>query len=117
VIGRKNWWFLGQPQAAESRLRLFSIVGSANRHHLISDRYLKEVLRKLASARQQAPAELELGSERLLRCLPDGWSESHPDCVRQFRRDERADRSERERYNKARRRIEQRQAEQPVPAQ
>ena len=117
VIGRKNWLFLGHPQAAESRLRLFSIVSSANRHHLMLDRYLEDVLRELAWARQYAPAELELGSERLLRCLPDRWAESHPDCVRQFRREERADRSERERYNKARRRIEQRQAQQSAPAQ
>ena len=117
VIGRKNWLFLGHPQAAESRLRLFSIVSSANRHHLILDRYLEDVLRELAWARQHAPAELELGSERLLRCLPDRWAESHPDCARQFRREERTDRSERERYNKARRRIEQRQAKQPAPAQ
>lgn len=36
-----------------------------------------------------APAELELGSERLLRCLLGRWAESHPDGVRQFRREDR----------------------------
>ncbi len=70
VIGRKNWSFLGHPRAAESRLRLFSIVSSANRHHLMLDRYLEDVLRELAWARQHVSGELKFGSERLLRCRP-----------------------------------------------
>lgn len=113
TIGRKNWTFLGHPKAAESRLRLFSIVSSANRHHLMLDRYLEYVLRELFWARQHSPTELALDSDRLLRCLPDHWASANPDSIRQFRREEQTDRSERSRYLKARRRIEARQRRNP----
>lgn len=108
TIGRKNWMFLGHPRAAESRLRLFSIVSSANRHHLMLDRYLEYVLRELSWAKQHSPTELMLDSDRLLRCLPNRWAAANPDSIRQFRREEQADQSERSRYVKARRRIDAR---------
>ena len=113
TIGRKNWMFLGHPAAAASRLRLFSIVSSADRHLLHLDRYMEYVLRELSWARQHAPKELKLGSERLQRCLPDRWAKANPNHVHQFRQEERSDRSERSRYVKARRRIEERQKTAP----
>jgi hypothetical protein len=36
VIGRRNWTFLGHPQAAPGRLKLFSIASSAHRVSLCS---------------------------------------------------------------------------------
>ena len=117
TIGRKNWLFLGHPQAAESRMRLFSIISTADRHHLMLDQYLEYVLRELSWADQNANHELDLGSDRLLRCLPDRWAESNADKVRQFRREENADRSEKTRYTQARRRIEQREREKEKNAQ
>ncbi|XZE56949.1 IS66 family transposase [Planctomycetaceae bacterium SH139] len=87
TIGRKNWLFLGHPQAAESRMRLFSITSTADRHHLMLDQYLEYVLRELSWADQNAKHELALGSDRMIRCLPDRWAESNADNVRQFRRE------------------------------
>lgn len=106
--GRKNWMFLGHPRAASSRLRMFSIVSSAARHHLKLDKYLESVLRELAYATQHSPAELEIGSERLLGCLPDRWALAHPEFVKAFRREEQTDRAEQVRYTRARRRQAQR---------
>ena len=108
TIGRKNWMFLGHPRAASSRLRMFSIVSSAARHHLMLDKYLESVLRELAYATQHSPAELEIGSERLLGCLPDRWALAHPEFVKAFRREEQTDRAEQVRYTRARRRQAQR---------
>jgi len=55
--------FLGHPQAAESRLRLFTMVSRANRHPLMLDRYLEYVLRELSFARQHAAAEWSLAQQ------------------------------------------------------
>jgi transposase len=112
TIGRKNWLFFGHPDAAASRLRLFSIVSSAARHELKLEMYLESVLRELSWAAQKRPSELELDSELLLRCLPDRWAEAHPDGIRKERREEKADREERATYLRARRRLDRRKAKQ-----
>jgi hypothetical protein len=107
TIGRKNWMFLGHPakylRGCVGPLAMFSIVISAARHHLMLDKYLESVLRELANATQHSPAELEIGSERLLGCLPDRWVLAHPEFVKSFRREEQTDRAEQVRYTRARR--------------
>jgi hypothetical protein len=52
TVGRRNWLFLGHPQAAPGRMQLLSIVSSAQRHHLIIEEYLADVLRQWADARR-----------------------------------------------------------------
>jgi hypothetical protein len=74
TVGRANWLFLGHPRAAAGRLQLYSIVSSAHRHHLVLDDYLEDVLRKLADAQQNHPADLAPGSPYLLDLLPDRWA-------------------------------------------
>ena len=74
TVGRNNWQFLGHPKAAAGRLQLYSVVSSAHRHHLMIDDYLEDVLRKLADAQQNHPADLELGSPYLADLLPDRWA-------------------------------------------
>ena len=106
--GRANWMFLGHPQAASGRLRLYSIVSSAHRHHLVIDDYLEDVLTKLADARQNHPADLELGSPYLLDLLPDRWALAHARSVRQERVQEKEDLSDAKRERGARRRVEAR---------
>lgn len=71
--GRNNWLFLGHPRAASGRLQLFSIASSAPRHHLVMQDYLEDVLQKLADAKQNHPADLELGSPYLLELLKDSY--------------------------------------------
>ena len=43
TVGRKNWLFLGHPQAAAGRMELMSVVSSAHRHNLMVEDYLADV--------------------------------------------------------------------------
>ena len=90
TVGRNKWQFLGHPKAAAGRLRLYSVVSSAHRHHLMIDDYLEDVLRKLAVAQQNHPADLEPGSPYLANLLPDRWALAHPQSVREDRAEDRA---------------------------
>lgn len=90
TVGRNNWQFLGHPKAAAGRLRLYSIVSSAHRHHLMIDDYLEDVLRQLADAQQNHPADLKPGSPYLTNLLPDRWALAHPRSVREDRAEDRA---------------------------
>ena len=105
TVGRANWQFLGHPKAAAGRLRLYSIVSSAHRHHLVIDDYLEDVLRKLADAQQNHPADLETGSAYLLELLPDHWATAHPRSVRKDRAEDRAEVFELKRWRRARARM------------
>ena len=81
TIGRKNWMFLGSTEAAPGRMKLFSIVSSAQRHCLSIQDYLEDVLLKLSQAAQHRPQDLELGSPMLMSLLPDRWAATHPEHV------------------------------------
>jgi len=63
AIGRKNWLFAGNDQAAESHARLWTLIASAERHGLDPQRYLMSVLAKIG---QTPLSELE-------QFLPDQW--------------------------------------------
>ena len=105
TVGRTNWKFLGHPRAAAGRLRLVSIASSAVRNHLVVHDYLEDVLRKLADAAQNHPAQLTLGSEYLLDLLPDRWAAAHPQSVRHERIEEKKRVAENKRERRARRRL------------
>jgi transposase len=105
TVGRNNWQFLGHPKAAAGRLQLYSVVSSAHRHHLIIDDYLEAVLRKLADAQQNHPADLELGSPYLADLLPDRWALAHPQSVREGRAEDREMVFEAKRWRRARARM------------
>jgi len=104
AVGRRNWLFLGHPQAAEGRLQLLSVVSSAHRHNLIVEDYLADVLTKLADAKQNRPQDLELGSAYLLDLLPDRWGTNHPQSIRHGRVTEKKDRADVKRVRRARQR-------------
>jgi hypothetical protein len=91
VIGRRNWTFLGHPDAAEGRLQLFSVASSAHRQGLIMLDYLQDVLKKLAEARQRQPRLLTPDSDYLEALLPDRWAQAHPSSVNRSRLQERED--------------------------
>ena len=105
TVGRNNWQFLGHPKAAAGRLQLYSIVSSAHRHHLMIDDYLQDVLRKLADAQQNHPADLEPGASYLADLLPDRWALSHPQSVREDRAEDRQMAFEAKRWRRARARM------------
>ena len=108
VVGRGNWLFLGHPDAAPGRMRMYSVVSSAHRHHLVIEDYLEDVFRKLADAEQNHPADLALDSQYLLDLLPDRWALTHPELVRKGRIEEREDALDAKRLRRVRARIEAR---------
>lgn len=110
TVRRANWLFLGHPRAAAGRLQLYSVVSSAHRHHLVLDDYLEEVLRKLADAQQNHPADLEPGSPYLLDLLPDRWALTHPSSVRKDRIEEKEMVFDKKRWRRARSRVQARAA-------
>jgi len=61
AIGRKNWLFAGNDQAAENHARLWSLIASCERHRVDPQRYLTSVLAKIG----QTPVE---------QFLPDVWA-------------------------------------------
>jgi hypothetical protein len=108
TVGRANWLFLGHPRAAAGRLELYSVVSSAHRHHLVIEDYLEEVLRKLADAEQNHPADLAPGSPYLRDLLPDRWALAHPQSVRKDRIEERQMVFDAKRWRRARARVQAR---------
>jgi transposase len=106
AVGRRNWLFLGHPQAAAGRMQLLSVVSSAHRHNLIVEDYLTDVLRQLADAQQNHPEDLEVGSEYLLRLLPDRWAAANPNSIRKGRVKEKNDVAEAKRVRRARQRLQ-----------
>jgi hypothetical protein len=111
TVGRANWLFLGHPNAAPGRLQMYSIVSSAHRQHLVIADYLEDVLRRLADAQQNRPADLELGAPYLLELLPNRWALAHPQFVCQDRVEEREMVSDAKRARRAKARIAARAAE------
>jgi len=111
AVGRANWLFFGHPRAAAGRLQMHSIVSSAHRHHLVIGDYLEDVLRKLADAQQNHPADLELGATYLVDLLPDRWASSHPESLRRERIEERELVSDVKRGRRAKARLANRAAQ------
>jgi transposase len=50
AIGRKNWLFAGNDDAAANHARLYTLIASAQRHGLDPQAYLTSVLAKISSA-------------------------------------------------------------------
>jgi transposase len=111
TVGRSNWLFLGHPRAAPGRLRLYSIVSSAHRHHLMIEDYLQDVLSKLADAQQNHPADLQPGAPYLLDLLPDRWALAHPQSVRRDRIVDRETVFDAKRWRRAQARVQARAAQ------
>ena len=116
AVGRRNWLFLGHPQAAIGRLQLLSVVSSAHRHNLIVEDYLADVLTKLADAKQNHPSDLEIGSAYLLDLLPDRWAAAHPKSIRHERVVEKKNIAEAKRVRRAQRRQKARQEQRAASA-
>ena len=93
-------------------MQLLSIVSSAQRHHLVMEEYLSDVLRQLADARQHRPEDLELNSPYLRNLLPDRWAQQHPQSIRRARVEEKSERAEAKRARRALRRQEERRQKQ-----
>jgi len=53
AIGKKNWMFIGHPQAGERSAIIYSIVGSCQRHNIDPLLYLRDVLTRLPTMSNQ----------------------------------------------------------------
>jgi transposase len=93
AIGRKNWEFLGSPEAGSRAAVLFTILAGAKRHRLEPWAYVREVLLRLS-----------VGETDLEALLPDRWAASHPEHVLKHRLDESRRKAARQREKREQRR-------------
>jgi hypothetical protein len=94
AVGRRNWLFVGSEEGGERTAIILTIVASAHRHDLDVWAYLRDVLERLAK-----------GEDDLEELLPDVWKTQHPEHVRDFRGEERQQRADERRYQRAKQRI------------
>jgi transposase len=94
TIGRKNWLFIGSPQAGPRAAVLYTVVASAARHDLDLWAYLRDILERLAAS-----------ASDLAQLLPDAWAKNHPASVRAYRGREREAQATAKRERRKRRRV------------
>jgi transposase len=94
TIGRKNWLFIGSPDAGPRAALLYTVVASAARHDLDIWAYLRDVLEQLAT-----------GASDLAPLLPNAWAQAHPQSVRAYRGREREAQATAKRERRKRRRV------------
>ena len=94
ALGRKNWLFVGSVEAGVRAATLLTIVSTAVRNDLDVWAYVKDVLDHLLA-----------GSTDYESLRADVWKESHPEAIRQYRADERRDAADRQRFQRAYRRL------------
>lgn len=64
ALGKKNWLFIGHPQAGDRSAILYSIIASCRRHEINSHDYLRDVLTRLPAMTNQ---------DDLSALLPSKW--------------------------------------------
>ena len=64
AIGKKNWMFIGHPEAGDRSAIIYSIVVSCQRHGIDPFAYLKDVLTRLPRMTNQ---------DKLDDLLPSSW--------------------------------------------
>jgi len=94
ALGRKNWLFVGSVAAGCRAATLMTIVSTAHRNDLDVWAYLKDVLDQLLA-----------GSTDYRSLQADIWKQSHPECIRTYRAEERRERADAKRIRRARRRV------------
>ncbi len=99
ALGRKNWLFIGSLAAGSRAAILMTLVSTAHRNDLDVWADLNDVLDQLLA-----------GSTDYHALRAEVWKQSHPECVRTYRAQERRDRADIKRIRRARRRpLEQKQ--------
>jgi transposase len=73
AIGKKNFLFIGHPEAGARSAMVYSILGSCRRHGVNPAKYLLDVLNRLPDLKQKDIASL----------TPEAWAKAHPEaCVK-----------------------------------
>jgi transposase len=93
AIGRKNWLFAGSVAGGERSAGFMTLVSSALRNDLDIRHYVQDVLEQLLG-----------GLTDYEPLLPWNWSAAHPDAVREYRVEERNDRTARKHQKREARR-------------
>ena len=96
AIGRKNWLFIGSVPAGERAANFLTLVSSALRNDLDVYAYIKSVLDALLA-----------GSTDYDALRPERWAQTHPEAIRNYRKDERRDRVDAKTRRREHRRLEQ----------
>jgi transposase len=94
ALGRKNWLFLGSVEAGNRAATLLTIISTAVRNDLDVYAYMKDALDQLLA-----------GSTDYHALRADVWKQSHPECIRTYRADERRDAADRHHHRRAQRRL------------
>ena len=92
-LGRKNWLFAGSVLGGERSAGFLTLVSSAHRNDLDVWIYVKDVLDQLLA-----------GSTDYEALLPWNWAANHPEAIRQYRVEERRERSVRRAAKRSQRR-------------
>ncbi|MEM7313747.1 MAG: transposase [Planctomycetota bacterium] len=95
ALARKNWMFAGSLAGGERSAGFLTLVSSAHRNDLDVWSYVNDVLRRMLAG--------ETDYEPL---LPWSWAASHPESIRKYRKDERADKQARQRNKRQKRRAQ-----------
>jgi hypothetical protein len=100
ALGRKNWLFAGSVAGGERNAGFLTLTSSAHRNDLDVRAYLNDILKRLLA-----------GETNYEPMLPWNWGATHPECIREFRREERRERDVRKQTERAKRRVRQRPLE------
>ncbi len=93
ALGRKNWLFIGSIAAGARAADFLTLISSALRNDLDTFTYMKSVFDTLLS-----------GSTDYASLRPNVWAKTHPEAIRQYRREERRVRTLRKSTRRAARR-------------
>ena len=102
-LGRKNWLFAGSVAGGERNAAFLTLTSSAHRNDLDVRAYLRDILQRLLN-----------GETDYEPMLPWNWAATHPESIREFRREERRARDLRKRTERAKRRVRKRLLENPT---
>ena len=70
AVGKKNWLFIGHPEAGERSAILYSIIASCRRHGIEPHAYLRDVLSRLPTMTNQDDLTVLLPSQWKANALP-----------------------------------------------
>ncbi len=74
AIGKKNWMFIGHPQAGEKSAIIYTLLASCRIHRINPQAYFADILDKLVAADGTPSQEL------LESLMPQSWIAAHPDA-------------------------------------
>jgi transposase len=74
AIGKKNFLFIGHPEAGWRSAVIYSILGSCHRHKINPSLYLRDVLSRLPNMQQSEVPPI----------TPKAWAKAHPEALAQL---------------------------------